>query len=216
MAQNNYKRDDYMDEIKSFAQSIVEDVRAAEAPSLSPDQNVLGDCPLCEKGKVVETPKSYGCSNWKAENCTFAIWKQIATKPISESLAKTLLTEGKTKELKGFKSRSGNTFDAKLKLVDGKVAFDFNEKTYGKCPLCKEGEVAETPKAFSCSNWKQTDCKFVIWKQIAKKDITEKEVKDLLEKGVTEELTGFKSRAGKDFSAALELIDGKASFKFSS
>jgi len=216
MAQNNYKREDYMEEIKEFASSIVDDVKAAESPGVSPDQKVLADCPLCEKGKIIDTPKSFGCSNWKSENCTFAIWKQIAGKPITEKIALTLLADGKTEEITGFKSRAGKDFNAKLKLVEGKVAFDFTDKTFGKCPVCKEGEVAETAKAYSCSNWKETNCKFVIWKLIAQKAITEKDLKALLEKGITEEIKGFKSRAGKDFSAALELKDGKATFKFSS
>lgn len=85
----------------------------------------LGNCPLCG-AKVQEQPKSYSCSNWKA-GCKFAIWKRIAGKKISSSMARALLTRGQTSRLKGFKSKAGKSFDARLKLVDGKVAFDFAE-----------------------------------------------------------------------------------------
>ena len=49
----------------------------------------------------------------------------MAKKKISAATAKTLLEKGETKVLKGFKSRAGKTFDAKLKLVNDEVKFDF-------------------------------------------------------------------------------------------
>ena len=84
----------------------------------------LGSCPLCG-AEVQEQPKSFSCSGWKA-GCKFAIWKTIAGKKISTRMAKTLLTKGQTNRLKGFKSKTGKSFDARLKLVDGKVQFDFS------------------------------------------------------------------------------------------
>ena len=93
---------------------------AASTPSAG-----LGNCPLCG-AEVREQPKSYSCSGWKA-GCKFAIWKTIAGKKISISMARTLLTKGQTSRLKGFKSKAGKAFDARLKLVDGKVQFDFSQ-----------------------------------------------------------------------------------------
>jgi DNA topoisomerase-3 len=83
----------------------------------------LGRCPLCGH-PVIETPKSYGCSQWK-EGCGLAIWKTISGKTISATNAKKLIKNGETSILKGFLSKAGKKFDAKLKLVDGKVQFDF-------------------------------------------------------------------------------------------
>ena len=54
------------------------------------------------------------------------IWKSISGKRISVRTAKTLLRDGKTAELKGFKSKSGQPFSARLKLIDGKVNLDFD------------------------------------------------------------------------------------------
>jgi DNA topoisomerase-3 len=85
----------------------------------------LGSCPLCG-GQVQEQPKSYSCSGWRAR-CEFVIWKTIAGKKISSSMARTLLARGQTSRLKGFKAKAGKTFAARLKLVDGKVQFDFSQ-----------------------------------------------------------------------------------------
>ena len=84
----------------------------------------LGICPLCA-AEVREQPKSYSCSGWK-QGCTFVIWKTIAGKRINVRTAKTLLAKGQTGQLKGFKSKAGKLFEARLKLVDGKVQLDFS------------------------------------------------------------------------------------------
>ena len=42
--------------------------------------------------------------------------------------AKTLLSGGETSVLKGFKSKAGKPFAARLKLIDGKVQFAFDQR----------------------------------------------------------------------------------------
>jgi DNA topoisomerase-3 len=53
------------------------------------------------------------------------IWKTVAHKKITASMAKKLLNNGETGVLKGFKSTKGTEFEANLKLIDGKVEMDF-------------------------------------------------------------------------------------------
>jgi DNA topoisomerase-3 len=72
----------------------------------------------------VEQEKSYGCSGWKA-GCRFAIWKTIAGKRIGVRTAQALLRTGKSPVIKGFTSKSGRPFEARLKLDGGEVRFDF-------------------------------------------------------------------------------------------
>ncbi len=84
----------------------------------------LGPCPLC-KSEVVEQEKSYGCSGWK-HGCRFTIWKTIAGKKIGVRTAQLLLREGRSSLLKGFESRSGKPFEARLKLEGAAVRFDFS------------------------------------------------------------------------------------------
>lgn len=214
MAQGQFSRLDYMAEVKSFTQQLVENVKAAGDAIAVTNRKSIGSCPLC-KGSVIEQVKSYSCANWKEKECQFAIWKLMAGKEISEAHAKTLLQGKVTKVIKGFKSREGKKFDAALVIKEGKVRFEFSSTTVGSCPVCKEGNVIETPRAFSCSKWKETGCSFAIWKEIAKKKIGSKEVEALLKDGKTGVLNGFKSRAGNDFDAALVLnSEGKVVFHF--
>lgn len=78
----------------------------------------------------------------------------------------------------------------------------------GACPKCGS-PVVQTKKSFGCSAWKERGCKFAIWKTTAGKRISESQAKQLLTKGRTSELKGFKSKAGRQFSAALVLDDEK-------
>lgn len=86
-------------------------------------------------------------------------------------------------------------------------------KGLGKCPLCG-GNVVTTPKAYSCSNWKEKGCKFAIWKTIASKVIPAETAITLLSRGYTDKESGFKSKAGKNFSAILALKNGKVEMTF--
>jgi DNA topoisomerase-3 len=92
-------------------------------PAAEKTAGVLGPCPLCG-ADVVEQERSYGCSGWRS-GCKFAIWKTIAGKKISVRTAQTLLRKGRSPLLKGFKSKAGKLFAARLKLEDGAVRFDF-------------------------------------------------------------------------------------------
>ncbi len=86
----------------------------------------------------------------------------------------------------------------------------------GACPLCKQGVVMENAKAYGCSRYR-AGCKFAIWKVVAGKRVTERQVQALLTRGSTERLQGFKSKAGKKFAASLKLgPDFKVTFDFES
>lgn len=74
----------------------------------------------------------------------------------------------------------------------------------GACPKCGS-PVVETKKAYSCSAWKTSGCDFAIWKQVSGKRLSEAQAKQLLVRGRTGQLKGFRSKAGKPYSAALKL-----------
>ena len=84
---------------------------------------VVGACPLCGKD-VVRTRFGYGCSGYR-DGCKFAVSKSICQRTISISNVRMLLASGKTSKIQGFKSKNGKSFDAVLKLDNGKVVFDF-------------------------------------------------------------------------------------------
>ena len=84
----------------------------------------VGVCPLC--GKEVKRGKfGYGCMGYK-EGCTFKVNSFICGRVISKRNVSLMLESGSTSLIRGFVSRkSGKTFDAYLKLEDGKAVFDF-------------------------------------------------------------------------------------------
>ena len=65
----------------------------------------------------------------------------------------------------------------------------------------------ENPKSWGCDNWREADggCRFVIWRTIARKEISPAVATQLLERGATELMDGFISRKGASFSARLRL-----------
>jgi DNA topoisomerase-3 len=78
----------------------------------------------------------------------------------------------------------------------------------GPCPN-GDGVIRENRAAYGCSSWQSREepgCGFVIWKQQKGRSISPGEARDLLEKGQTELLDGFKTRPSR---ARLVLVDGK-------
>jgi DNA topoisomerase-3 len=90
--------------------------------------DVVGVCPLC--GKELKRQRTfYGCSGYK-EGCKFSVNLSICKRVISLSLLQKLLTDGKTDVLDGFVSpKTGKSFEAILKLENGRTVFEFPPKT---------------------------------------------------------------------------------------
>jgi len=175
----------------------------------------LGKCPQCGQ-EVVENSKFYSCTGYK-QDCNFLISKTIAGKKISRAQVLKLLIKGHSALIKGFTSKVGTKFDAVLVVKNGRVEFQFSNSgdkhTIGKCPQCGR-EVLENTKGYGCSGYK-AGCKMVIWKNIAGREISLEQAKELLEKGSTGVLKGFISHSGKAFDAALIIgLDGKVRFDF--
>lgn len=67
------------------------------------------------------------------------------------------------------------------------------------CPKCG-GVIKENYKKFQCQN-----CDFSLWRIVAGRQLEPAEVEDLLREGRVGPLSGFRSKAGKPFAAAIEL-----------
>ena len=185
-------------------------------------------CPLCG-GEIVQTPFGFGCANYSKddpESCRFSIGK-MAEKSLTESQVKELLTNGRTGTIRGFKSKTGKKFDARVVLSRdeaGKVTglkFDFTDLEPVKvkdvkCPLCG-GEVIQTPFGYGCANYSKDNpesCKFAIG-TIAGVKLKEAQVKELLLRGKTEVIKGFIAKTGMMFDAPLKLTpEGQVTFDF--
>ncbi|MFL0198064.1 topoisomerase C-terminal repeat-containing protein, partial [Clostridium sp. WILCCON 0269] len=212
---NEIRISNVIDKVKDELSNIVENGNKVVIDKIeSKGHGSLAVCPVCGQGKILVGKSGYGCSRWK-EGCKFFIGKQIAGKNITESVAKELIENKKTKVIKGFKSKNEKSFDAVLIIKDGKITFDFSieNQSLGKCPVCDQGEILGNKFGYGCSRWKE-GCKFFIGKKIAGKTITESTVKKLLKDKKTGIMKGFKSKSGKDFHAALIIQEGQVKFYF--
>lgn len=184
-------------------------------------------CPMCG-GEIAVTPFGFGCMNYRKDDpasCRFSIGK-MADKSFTEAQVKQLLNEGITDTMRGFKSKAGKRFDARVALArdeSGKVTglkFDFENVEAKKvkdvkCPKCG-GEIEVAPFGFVCENHRREEngCSFVVGK-IASVKIREAQLKELLVRGRTEVITGFVAKTGMKFDAPLKLTkEGDIAFDF--
>ena len=118
----------FLRSIKQYTQQIVREAQSQQAHTIGSN---WGPCPVCRQGQILSGKKAWGCSRWK-EGCTFTIWKTIAGKTLTETQVKTLLAGKTTGLLKGFRSKAGKPFTARLQLdSNGKVVFVFEKKKAG-------------------------------------------------------------------------------------
>ena len=82
-------------------------------------------CPLC--GKAIETveDKGFRCVDG-VNGCRFKIGT-VFGKKITEAQLRKLCKDGETSVINGFKNKDGSKFDAKLKIVDGKLEFVYSK-----------------------------------------------------------------------------------------
>ena len=89
--------------------------------------DVVATCPMC--GREMRRQRSfYGCSGYK-DGCKFSVNTSICGRVISIEHLKELTEQGRTSVIEGFvSSRTGKSFDAALKLENGRAVFDFERK----------------------------------------------------------------------------------------
>jgi DNA topoisomerase-3 len=91
----------------------------------------LGLCPICQKGQIYDLERAYACENAVAspKTCTFRVSKTILQREIPKEQVQKLIATGKTDLLPKFISKKNRPFSAHLKVDNGKVGFEFAEKT---------------------------------------------------------------------------------------
>jgi DNA topoisomerase-3 len=72
------------------------------------------------------------------------------------------------------------------------------------CPKCKAANVRFYPKAVKCAD---ANCGLVVFRTKSEKQLSDKQIADLLTNGKTAIIKGFKSKNGKTFDAALKFDD---------
>ena len=191
-------------------------------------------CPKCSSPLEI-APWGYVCKN---AECGFKAGHTIAGRTLSHAEMATLLKNGKSDLLSGFKSKKGTTFSATLTLgEDGNIGFEFSDDarakipTAYKCPKCGK-TLLDSGNRLICegsdvmtSNNENGDptltpdtaptCDFVFYKTIAGHIMTDEEIAELFNNGTTEIISGFLTKKGTQFSAKIIWDkDFKATFAF--
>ncbi|MEG0259289.1 MAG: topoisomerase C-terminal repeat-containing protein, partial [Lysinibacillus sp.] len=90
------------------------------------------------------------------------------------------------------------------------IAEEKTAQSLGRCPGCHTGELVDCKTFIRCIAYKSV-CQFSINITVAGRQLTDKNIKFLIEKGRTGFIKGFTSKGGK----ALTFKEGKVTFQFS-
>lgn len=202
-----YPSSDFMQAVRLFAEKIVSRVsnRSGSSPGL---------CPLCGAPVIKGTKGGYGCSAWK-EGCSFRFHGEQYGVKLNEEHVAQLLSRGRLSRIRKLTLTSGEVIQGYITLDKNSGTIGIESKAekeqreaIGNCPRCGN-PVLEQYRSYSCSQ-----CELVIWKTISGKKVSPKLAQLLLAGKKSMKLKGFRSKAGKRFSAALELKDGKVELLF--
>ena len=127
--QGNLSVDQFLDGLETFIAGQVGNVdlgamaEGEKKPSGKVANRLAAKCPKCGNAIVI-TAKMFACTG-----CTLKVWAEVAGKTLSENQADSLFAKGKTHLIKGFTSKAGKRFDAKLALnpATDKVEFVFEK-----------------------------------------------------------------------------------------
>jgi len=114
----------FLQGIRQYTTGVVTTVKGQTGQAIGSD---LGACPVCHQGRVIAGREGWGCSRWR-DGCRFTIWREVAGKRLTNAQVKALLAGKTTGPIRGFKSKAGKDFAARLKLDGERVVFVFEER----------------------------------------------------------------------------------------
>jgi DNA topoisomerase-3 len=231
MERGELKRTAFMQEIADMTSAIVQKTKSYDSDTVPGDFGELSvPCPKCG-GVIKENYRKFQCQN---NACDFALWKSMAGRLLEAAEVEQLISQKAIGPLQDFRSRTGRTFAAMLKLnPDGKIEFDFgrNEEAaqnhsapvdftgkepVGKCPKCG-ASVYENGMSYICQKAvsPERSCAFRAGSVILQQPIERAQMAKLLEHGRTDLLPKFISKKGRPFPAYLVLDkEGNVGFEF--
>jgi len=142
-------REAFMRDIVEFTEATVAELDKLKEVTI--ERANLGPCPICGRD-VLENRKGYSCWTKDDPGCGFVIWKVKAGKTLPPSIVRELMETRRTAEqVRGFRGRSGRSFNAKLKLLqneEGRWRVDFDEEwATGVRPEAADEGAAESAEA---------------------------------------------------------------------
>lgn len=113
--------------IEAYAVQITEELLQVQVSSAEGERI---PCPKCRSGRILFYPKVAKCSN---VDCPFTVFRDKGGKRLTDRQITDLVGKGKTELVKGFKSKEGKSFDARLVLdKDFRVGYEFPPRKDGK------------------------------------------------------------------------------------
>lgn len=126
-------QENFLEQIKKFVQKLIADVPTQLTGSAAIKQQIDHQQQAQKAAEVfLETPQATVLNKQKfyivkpKQGEDFTLPKKWSSKTLGKTAIKALVTKGETSKLKGFKSKKGKSFDAKLKLDGHKLSFDFD------------------------------------------------------------------------------------------
>lgn len=169
--------------------------KTADAPSES------ARCPRCGEGQMIKGKKAWGCSRYSV-GCQTLVPFEFLGKKMTDNQIDALLKKGKTPVIKGFEM-DGQKVDGFVSLDDNyQLRLEKEEQPEWMCPKCKEGRMIKGRKAYGCERFNQ-GCKVLVPFDFMGKTLTDKQIGDLILKGKTSVLKGFKDANGNELSGKL-------------
>lgn len=216
----DFTRDQFMNEIRSITQHIIEQVQNFETQAVSEEASFSPVNGI----RILSTPTAY-----ISEDQKLSVRKILGGRILSEKDVIDLF-EGKTiGPYADFRSKKGKLFTASVRITNSKIEFMFADsnadldieaikkgESLGNSPI-DDTRVFATPMAYmSESALDGVEKKGLrISKIILAKEIAEKHIRQLLTDGKTELIEGFISKKRRPFDAYLVLAkSGKVSFEF--
>tara|TARA_R110000850_G_scaffold242756_4_gene367566 strand:+ start:443 stop:3106 length:2664 start_codon:yes stop_codon:yes gene_type:complete len=221
MEQGQLDRPSFMTEIKRLTGTVVETAKEYARTALEREWDEFpAPCPVCGAEALGQDDGRYKC---KQPDCKFALPKVIASRPLSEDEAKTLLTTKMVGPLTGFVNRFKQPFDAAIELEEDKKAglkasFVFEktpeqeeeaasikeENILCSCPLCDKGNIYVTPTSYVCDRRISGDgCKARLSSTMCKYEIPRDQALKYFTEGKTDVIEDWISKKGRPFKAAL-------------
>lgn len=220
MLKGEFTRDQFMAEIRAMTRQIIDRVKNFEGGA---SQSEASFSPIGGI-RYFATPTAY-----VSEDKKVSIRKILGGRPLSEVEVAALLRGETIGPFSDFRSKKGKPFTAAVRVVDKKVEFLFASTVDEEgIEAAKEGvvlglspidqtKVYATPLAYMSESALDGDRKqgLKISRTILAKELGEHHVRQLLESGRTELISGFISKKKKPFDAYLLLAkDGTLSFEF--
>lgn len=123
--------DAFLDELEIFIAEQLQHVDVSAVSVTAGDkgkseksqfERLNAPCPGCGNSIIV-TPKIFSCTQ-----CDFKIWPTMAGKKLTKNQVETIISKGKSAEIKGFTSKVGKPFSAFVVLKDkatGQTGFEY-------------------------------------------------------------------------------------------